>query len=295
MTQKNTNKVACPNCEKEFDSHFEYCPYCGQKNSEPDLRFKHFFFDFLSGAFNLDSKFYQTFKILLLKPAKLSKEYLAGKRTKYLTPVRIYLIVSFVYFTLLSVLPSDFVKSDEGITPAPDSVSNIISFEFSPSSDTAKTDSVSTSAIRDNYIAKKLTKKTGLFRTKEGKKIFSSLFRKYMSVGMFFLIPLTALIFYLMFRKGTYYIQHLVFVLHLQSVMFILFIFFNLVKLLINNGFVSALNFLAFLFFLLIWIKKFYQKSWGKTVWKAILFLFYFGFIFVFFMIVVAGATYWNL
>jgi len=159
MTPKLTKKTTCPNCEKKFDSQFKYCPYCGQKNAEPDLRFKHFFFDFLSGAFNLDSKFYQTFKILLLKAAKLSKEYLDGKRTKYLTPVRIYLIVSFVYFTLLSMHPSDFVKSEEGKITEPDSVSNIISFNFSPLPDTAKTDTTNAPAIRDNYVAKKLTKK----------------------------------------------------------------------------------------------------------------------------------------
>ena len=66
---------------------------------------------------------------------------------------------------------------------------------------------------------------------------------------MFFLIPLTAFIFYLMFRKNTYYIQHLVFVLHLQSVIFILLIFFNLVKLFLDNEIISILTHIAAKFF----------------------------------------------
>ena len=293
MTQKKTNKITCPNCEKKYNSDFAYCPHCGQKNTEPDLKFRHVFQDFLAGMFNVDSKFFQTFKLLLLSPGKLSKEYLSGKRTKYMTPVRIYLIVSFLYFGLLSLLPSGIIVNNMG----EGSTAHGISFELSDTDSTVLKKTTPDTLKEKRNIAdleKELKEKIGKINTTYGKKAFSELLRKYISIGMFFLIPLTALIFYLMFYKGTYYIQHLVFVLHLQSVMFILFIFFDLIELVIDNNFISFLNVVAFLFFLLIWIKRFYEKGWWQTIWKTMLFLFYFGFLFVIFLIVVAGATYWN-
>lgn len=98
MKSEKPTQVVCPNCENEFDKHFDFCPHCGQKNKKINLHLNYFIHDFLSGAFNLDSKFFLTFKTLILFPGKLSEEFLLGKRTKYLPPVRTYLIVSL--FTL---------------------------------------------------------------------------------------------------------------------------------------------------------------------------------------------------
>ncbi|MDQ3804914.1 MAG: DUF3667 domain-containing protein [Acidobacteriota bacterium] len=47
---------------------------------------------------DLDSKVFATFKALLLRPGLLTTEYLAGRRGRYLSPVKLYLIVSAVYF-----------------------------------------------------------------------------------------------------------------------------------------------------------------------------------------------------
>ena len=88
------NTKICPNCEKEFDSVFEYCPHCGQRNKKLELGFKHFLHDFIDSAFNLDSKIFLTLKLLILHPGKIVKLYLSGKRTMVLPPVRLYLIAN---------------------------------------------------------------------------------------------------------------------------------------------------------------------------------------------------------
>lgn len=129
--------------------------------------------------------------------------------------------------------------------------------------------------------------------TKEGRKEFNERLPSYMSVGMFVLMPLTAFIFYLMFFKNAFYIQHLVFVIHLQSAMYLLFVFLNLIELGFNNNWIDLIIVLLFLFLLLIWIIKFYGLKRLKTVWKSFLFLFFYGILFLFFLVVVEGLNVW--
>lgn len=318
-TNKNIN-IVCPNCEKEFDSSFDYCPHCGQKNKKLELQFKHFFHDFISGAFNLDSKIFRTLRLLIFQPGELPKLFLAGKRTMYVPPVRLYLIISLIYFTLLSFVGDDFVKwTDNGDKDLAqlDSISGLSGDHekaiYSTEEDTTETNEVVTlnnseelekvqTNDADTTLVKKESKWDKFYKsrakklgTNEGKEAFQSLMRKYINIGMFVLMPVTALIFFLLFYKDTYYIQHLVFVLHLQSMMFVLFITMNIVELVFKNVFIEVLTLLLFLFILLIWIKKFYEIGWVKTIWKSILFLALYGISLVAFLLILLFVSAWNL
>ncbi len=42
-------------------------------------------------------------KLLLFSPAFLTSEYLKGRHKKYISPIRIYLIISLIYFFTLSI------------------------------------------------------------------------------------------------------------------------------------------------------------------------------------------------
>ncbi len=295
MISENSEHIICPNCGEKFDGNFDFCPHCGQKNKPLSLHFKYFINEFLSGSFNLDSKIFRTLELLILHPGKLTEEFIAGKRMAYIPPVRLYLIISLVYFTLLSFLSYGYFK----FTDSPEkSNDQQVVFGFDEQ-DTVKVDVpgvmdtlmiAGSDSTQVNSQIKKILKRMS---TKEGRAEFNERLPKYISVGMFVLMPLTALIFYLMFFKNTFYIQHLVFVLHLQSAMFILFIVFNLVELGIDNDWVDGINVLLFLFLLLIWIKKFYGLKWFKSIWKILVFLFFYGLLFLLFLVVVAGINVW--
>lgn len=295
MISENSKHIICPNCGNEFEKQFDFCPHCGQKNKPLNLHIKYFINEFLSGSFNLDSKIFQTLKLLILYPGKLTKEFISGRRMAYIPPVRLYLIVSLVYFTLLSFLSNEYFKfTDE--TEKTDDQQVVFGFD---DQDTIKVDMpgvMDTLTIAGNdstQVNSKIRRILKRMSTKEGRAEFNERLPKYINVGMFVLLPLTAFIFYLMFLNNTFYIQHLVFVLHLQSAMYILFIVFNLVELGIDNSWVNGLNVLLFLFLLLIWIKKFYGLKWLKSIWKTFIFLLLYGILFLFFLAIVAGINVW--
>lgn len=56
-----------------------------------------------SEFFAYDSRFWRTFNPLLIKPGKVAKEYILGKREKYVNPFQLYLQVSILFFLILSI------------------------------------------------------------------------------------------------------------------------------------------------------------------------------------------------
>jgi hypothetical protein len=83
----------CPNCNKELIG--QYCHVCGEQRVEPDrLSLKHFVGNSVHELIDLEhSKLWKTFYALLFKPGFLTNEYLAGRKSRYLTPLKVCLIV----------------------------------------------------------------------------------------------------------------------------------------------------------------------------------------------------------
>ena len=94
----------CTNCGHQVEERFR--PNCGQENIETRQSFAHLVRHFFEDLTHYDSAFWKTIKYLLLRPAYLTKQFLAGKRNSFVHPVRLYFFVSFLAFFLPHVLPS---------------------------------------------------------------------------------------------------------------------------------------------------------------------------------------------
>ncbi|RZJ48224.1 MAG: DUF3667 domain-containing protein, partial [Flavobacterium sp.] len=90
----------CLNCGFHVEEH--YCSRCGQPNLELKENFWQFISHSIAHYFHFDNKFFQTLKPLLTKPGKVTLDYLAGKRARYINPVSMYIFVSIVYFLVVS-------------------------------------------------------------------------------------------------------------------------------------------------------------------------------------------------
>ena len=104
---------ACLNCGTDLKGPF--CYYCGQ----PDKNLMRFFpallRELLADTFDFDSRFLRTIKPLLFKPGKLTRDYLDGRRFRYVPPLRLYVFSSIAFFFLAAILTSSAITvTDEG-------------------------------------------------------------------------------------------------------------------------------------------------------------------------------------
>ena len=86
----------CENCGAELQGH--WCAQCGQAAVEYRRSFRYVVADLLNEFLNWDSKFFTTIALLILKPWRLTNEFLAGKRVRYVNPLRLYLLASILFF-----------------------------------------------------------------------------------------------------------------------------------------------------------------------------------------------------
>ncbi len=105
-----------------------FCPNCGQKND--DLRRSLFSLarDFVEDTFAFDSRMWRTLGFLAFAPGVVPTNYAHGRRSKYTPPVRLFLVVSFLFFLLLSVTQTLFVAveiSDPGDPPDNSAIASV--------------------------------------------------------------------------------------------------------------------------------------------------------------------------
>lgn len=99
--------TSCLNCQHPLDKSDKFCPQCSQLNSSKRHTVLDFIEEFFATFFAYDSKLRKTLSAMILKPGKITRDYLDGKRTTYTNPFRFFLSLTIVYFLLLS-LSEDF-------------------------------------------------------------------------------------------------------------------------------------------------------------------------------------------
>jgi hypothetical protein len=102
-----TGSATCMNCGTELMGPF--CYYCGQ----PDKNLMRFFpvllRELLEDFMDFDSRFMRTIKPLLFKPGRLTRDYLDGKRFRYVPPLRLYIFSSIAFFFLAAILAGNSI------------------------------------------------------------------------------------------------------------------------------------------------------------------------------------------
>ena len=93
----------CSDCGAETIGRF--CHDCGQP-THVHRTLLHLFEEILHGVMHFDSRIWRTLPLLFLNPGKLTREWVHGKRTRYVSPLAMYLFTVFVMFMLLSFFPT---------------------------------------------------------------------------------------------------------------------------------------------------------------------------------------------
>ncbi|MBI1366269.1 MAG: DUF3667 domain-containing protein [Alphaproteobacteria bacterium] len=71
--------------------------------------------DFAEDTFGFDSRMWRTLGLMAAKPGHVPRDYAHGRRSRYTPPVRLFLVVSFLFFLVLSLTQTMFVAFE--VTP----------------------------------------------------------------------------------------------------------------------------------------------------------------------------------
>ena len=91
----------CENCGSLLSG--PYCSQCGQKAAERIVPIWHMITEALEAVIELDMRVLWTLPKFLFLPGRLTKEYINGRRKRYIRPFRLYLFTTFVLFTVLAL------------------------------------------------------------------------------------------------------------------------------------------------------------------------------------------------
>jgi len=127
-----------------------------------------------------------------------------------------------------------------------------------------------------SWLNRQMVKKLGKFDPKnsDDMKTITHAIIKSISLTMFIMMPLTAILLLFIFFRRKYYYEHLIFSIHIHTIFFIVFSLILAIQVFINDKFGNKLwpwAFFLCLIYLIASLKYYYKQTWGKTISKFIL------------------------
>ena len=247
--------IACPNCGAEKQGRF--CAVCGQNDRDYLHSLFPVVFQILAEAFEADSRLWRTMRGLFLSPGLLSLEFSRNRRADYMSPFRLYLFTSLLFFLVLSLaVEREDREPSEGEPPVEmhggqdgdevEALRGAIA-TLKRHLDTERGRKIDEIMARPESSASRglfslnasvlaggdegLDGPMDIFFAGQLVDVFHApwpMIRDrifgYLPAGMFFVLPLYALLLKLVFiRRHRFYAEHLVFSMHIHTTVFIVF------------------------------------------------------------------------
>lgn len=277
----------CLNCGKEVSTH-RYCPDCGQLNDTHRLTFGELVADTFGNLFALDAKFFSTLWPLLRYPGQVAFRYVRGQKMRFVPPVRMYLLSTFILLFAYSLHSLVFEEDPfvvEATAPtgaaATDS-SDEFTLQFGGDStnfleriqshiksqpDQNETQGLTALGYPTTFWNRFFYKQMYKVHHLDGDD-FWNYFKNHLLLILFAFVPFFATLLSLFYlRRDAYYFDHLVFILYTQSVLFLSLATVPLLELVGLPDFSGPLLF-GFGIYLFIAFKRFYNQGWAKTLLK---------------------------
>lgn len=205
----------CLNCATNVQ--LEFCPECGQRAIDPDPTLREFLHELAEGLLHWDGKLFTTFRLLVTRPGELTREYLAGRRVRYISPLRVYLTCSLLFFFLAAVVPTGEIEARRYGASVTTRVGPV---NIASSDSAAALVELDRMARDGGWLARRWGRHYGaaLRNHRELAADISASLPK----TMFVLVPVFALLVMLAFRQARRrFPQHLAFALHTHAFLFL--------------------------------------------------------------------------
>ena len=291
----------CPNCGRGRAGSF--CSHCGQSDRNYARSLGSVALEFLREIFELDSRIFRTLRLLLFRPGGLTKEFSRNRRASLVSPVRLYIFASFAFFLTLS-LARDFdetatagmtdgatdetaeVQTDVSVEPPTEE--RLAAFRASLSPDQRRKvddilgrpeDSGGRQLITVMARAGDLEERPwierfilrGAIDLLHDPSLVPRRLLANMPIAMFCLLPFLGLalaVFH--FRKKRFYVEHLVFAVHVQTFTFCVYTIALLLPDSGPAGWIRAVCALTPYPYFVLALRRYYENGWILTFAKSV-------------------------
>lgn len=268
----------CPNCGAAMFGAF--CSQCGQRNVNLSVSLRTLASDFADEYLSLDSRLFRSILALCFRPGYLTRQYLLGRRERFVRPLRLYLVSSLLFFFAVPLLiraPQVGLAGQEGIPvrelleqqAEPDEVEEGQAELETPAAATAPRLPVDT--VRLGWWSISLEERQERLGGMSVQALIGTAragFERYLPRMMFILLPVFALLLKLLFiRRRWYYAEHFIFTLHVHALAFTAL----LVLLLLPGGAWTGLLLLWCAVYLFVAMYRVYRQSFWKTSLKYLI------------------------
>jgi hypothetical protein len=329
----------CENCGMPLTGH--WCAKCGQPAIDYRRSFRYIVVDLLDEFLNWDSKFFRTLGLLLVRPWKLTNDFLAGHRVRYVHPLRLYLLASILFFFAVNywaksihlqpgkltsenraeiaaaldkqnLTPDQRAKVERALNMANMSP-EVAAIMAAKRKDTTQEETATPQTSKETatplidfspaknpstpfekWVETHAKEKIGEHGT--NLQLFVKTLISNLPYMMLCCIPLFALVLKLLYvRHKVFYIDHLIYALHIHSFAYLATILIILATVGLNRvasgadvGWIIALLWIAFAAQIFLSIRRVYRQGWFISVFK----FFFGGFVYLIVFVAALAVTF---
>ena len=251
----------------------------------------HFIREATEDLTHADSRVWHTLSALFFRPGHLTQEFFAGRRSRYLPPVRLYLVVSVLFFLLASGFPGrwDVIQFD-GPARTQSTVSGKGPVLTALGGNSGTCNTIVYRGPMAGKLQPRLRAACGKILLDSGAGLKQS-FLHNMPRAMFVFMPLIALFMMLLYwRPRRYYVEHLLFLIHNHAFVFLAGMagmFVNMLPDSFVTGWLSFAGFLYFVWYFFRSVRVFYSQGRLRTIAKILAL----GLVYVFLAIIMLVFT----
>lgn len=111
---RQLDEADCLNCGTPL--YGSYCVTCGQKVAPVNPTFGDLVRSIADELLNVDGRIFRSTRLLLTRPGFLTREYFEGRKARYVSPIRLYLVFSVAFFALSTVVEREpTFEADEAV------------------------------------------------------------------------------------------------------------------------------------------------------------------------------------
>jgi hypothetical protein len=247
-----------------------YCGRCGQEAVPAVGTVRDLLSSTVDNYFALDSKLVRSLIPFFRHPGMLSEEYVHGRRQRYVSPIRLYLASSVLFFLVAAFFvdrsDSGFLRITDTSRSAPtDSAAAGPAAEVTQP---AGEDSLPPSEGMESSASEGLLGRFLQKLLQTDPQVISAHFLRQLPRALFVLVPVFALLLKLFYvRRSRLYLEHLVLALHSHALLFLV----ATPALLSRSAIVGQIAILGAGVHTLFAMKRFYRQGWGRTIAKFLL------------------------